>query len=446
MKSNNKLIRFTQYGTLVLLMVTIINTVSANEIADLKKQLELLAQKVEILELKRNKAQARQVTTETVPIKDVVTAGAVPSSWTIPGTDTSMRISGFVRAHMIYDLSPRPTSSGGDVASVHRAILENTPEYQNRGDTRLSGKDARFAIETFSPTDYGNMRTFIQGDFKGDPDNKGSRGTTSRTAFNLRHAYGEIGNFLIGQTYSTFLNNTVFGDKVDPTGPTGRTMIRQGQIRYTHRFDDEREWAFAVENPHADFVNADDENMHDGYPDLAMHYRHETDDWMYHFGAMVRRMGINEGIPGGAKDNITAWGLTTSGRYWFPDHRDRLTWYINLGDGIGRYLEGGRDQGASITPEGKLDSQFGYGGFVTYKHMWTDTISSNIDFGMGFYNLNPDEDAEANRKLFSSHMNIIWMPMEQLEFGLEYIWGYRVVHDGRTGDINRLMVNSIFNF
>ncbi|MGK0298378.1 MAG: hypothetical protein ACI9XC_001999, partial [Gammaproteobacteria bacterium] len=112
----------------------------------------------------------------------------------------------------------------------------------------------------------------------------------------------------------------------------------------------------------------------------------------------------------------------------------------------GRYLEGGRDQGASITPEGKLDSQFGYGGFVTYKHMWTDTISSNIDFGMGIHKLNPDEDSEANRKLLSSHMNIIWMPIEQLEFGLEYIWGFRVVHDGRTGDVNRLMVNSIFNF
>jgi hypothetical protein len=446
MKSNKNLYRYTQNILFVLCTCSIVFPAAADDIAELKKQLEILAQKVEILEQKRNQAREQMTNTESVPVKDMVLAGDVPGSWKIPGTDTSMSISGFIRAHMIYDLGPRPSSNGGDVASIRRALLKDNPEYNIRRQVRLGGRDARFNLETFTPTEFGPMHTFIQTDFKGDPDNKGSRATTNRTAANLRHAYGELGNFLMGQTYSAYLDNTVFGDKVDATGPQGRTMVRQGQIRYTHHFDEQREWAFAIENPHADFINADDDNMHDGYPDLTMHYRHETDGWMYQFGAMVRRMGINQVDPFPADDEVFGWGLNHSGLYWFPGEKDRLTWYLNFGDGIGRYLESGADQGASITADGKLDTQFGYGGFFTYKHWWTETISSNFDFGMSAFNLNPDEDPGANKRLLSSHINMIWTPIKQLEFGLEYVWGHRKVHDGRTGYVSRVQVNSIFNF
>lgn len=430
---------------LVILLTGILTTpASGDELADLKKQLETLMSKVEQLEEKRGEKRTAKV--ETIPVEDLVMAGQVPGTWKIPGTDTSIGISGFVRAHAIYDIGPRPSSAGGDVASINRALLEDDPEYNIRGDVRLAGRDARFNIETYTPTNLGLMHIFMQTDFKGDPDNKASRATTNRTAANVRHAYVELGDFLLGQTYSVYLDRSVFGDKVDATGPQGRTMIRQGQIRYTHHFEDGREFAIALENPHADFVDADDENMVDGYPDLAMHYRNETDQRMFQFGAMFRRMGIKQVDPIPADDSVFSWGLNTSGYYWFPSMRNRLTWYLNFGDGIGRYLEAGRDQGASITADGKLDTQYGYGGFLTFKHLWTDTLSSNFDFGMGFYDLNPEESPDANKRMYSSHVNLIWVPHNQLEFGLEYVWGKREVHDGRKGYVSRLQVNSIFNF
>jgi hypothetical protein len=436
--------RFSKLLLVTLLTGLLTSPASGDELSDLKKQLETLMAKVEKLEEKRSAKQEEK--TESVPIKDVVMAGQVPGTWKVPGTDTSLGFSGFVRAHMIYDIGPRPTSAGGDVASIHRALLEDDPEYDIRGDVRLAGRDARFNIETFTPTNLGDMHIFMQTDFKGDPDDKRSRATTNRTAANVRHAYAELGNWLFGQTYSTYLDNSVFGDKVDATGPQGRTMIRQGQIRYTHHFNDEREFAIALENPHADFVDADDENMVDAYPDLAMHYRFENRQRMYQFGAMVRRMGIKQDGPIPADDSIMSWGLNTSGYYWFPGGQNRLTWYMNFGNGIGRYLEAGRDQGASITADGKLDAQFGYGGFITFKHLWTNTLSSNFDFGMGMYDLNAEESPDANKELYSSHVNLIWVPHDQLEFGLEYVWGRREVHDGRTGFVSRLQVNSIFNF
>jgi len=421
-----------------LLITTAAPFVVADELEQLKTQLAELSRKVELLE------QRQLAEKQAPPLENTVLAGEARGSWKIPGSQTSMRVDGFVRAHMIYDIGPRPTSAGGDVASIHTAILEGTPEHANRGDVRIAGRDARFNITTWTPTDLGRMYTFIQGDFKGDPDNKGSRATTSRSGFSLRQAYGEIGNFLMGQTYSAYMDNSVFGDKVDPTGPTGRTMIRQGQLRFTHRFDRERRFAVAIENPYGDFVDANDNNLDDGLPDLTMHYRHQTDRWAYQFSGMIRRIGINDGM--GREDTAMSWALNHSGMYMFSSNMDRITWYINFGDGIGRYLEGGKGQAASITPEGNLDTQFGYGGFLTYKHWWTRTLSSNLDFGMGYYKLNSGADSEDNKKLFSSHMNLIWTPIEMFELGIEYVWGHREVHDGRKGTVNRVMVNSVFNF
>ena len=417
----------------------------ADELGDLKRQLEDLSRRLAELERRRDEQATAARSAQAAPAEKPVRAGEVPGSWLIPGTLTSLRIDGFIRAHVIYDLGPRPTSSGGDVASVRRAILEGEPEYENRGDIRIAGRDARFNIASYTPTRFGRMHTFIQGDFKGDPDDKASRATTNRTAFTLRHAYGELGSFLFGQTYSAYLDNSVFPDKVDATGPVGRTMIRQGQIRYTRHIDDEREFVAALENPRGDFFEADDNNLHDAWPDLTVHYRRETDRWLYQFSGMLRRIGIKDPLIG-ADDSVTGWGLNHSGMFHLPGSRDRVTWYLNFGDGLGRYLEGGADLGASIEPDGTLDTQFAYGGFVTYKHWWTRTLQSNLDFGISAFDLNPREDAEANERLLSSHVNLIWTPLSMLELGVEYVWGHRRVHDGREGYISRLQFNTIFSF
>ncbi len=192
---------------LTVMLLGLCIPVSGNELTDLKEQLKTLMAKVEALEEKRS-AKTLDIV-ETIPVEDAVAVGQVPGTWKIPGTQTSLGISGFVRAHMIYDIGPRPSSAGGDVASVHRALLEDDPEYDIRGDVRLAGRDARFNIETYTPTNLGLMHIFMQTDFKGDPDNKASRATTNRTAANVRHAYAELGNWLFGMTYSTYLDSYV---------------------------------------------------------------------------------------------------------------------------------------------------------------------------------------------------------------------------------------------
>jgi hypothetical protein len=237
---------------------------------------------------------------------------------------------------------------------------------------------------------------------------------------------------------------TAFPNKVDGAGPIGRTFIRQGQIRYTHEFDDDRLIAVALENPRGDFDDADDPNLDDGLPDLSARYRIEGERWHLQFGGVLRRMGYDDGA---VEDEATGWGLHQSGSFLMPGSRDRFAWYINFGDGIGRYIDGGLDHGASFdTTTGDLDTQFGYGGFVTYRHWWDDKWQSNIDIGTANFDLNPAAAGDADEHLISSRVNVIWLPANNMEFGLEYVWGRREVHDGRKGGVSRLMMMSIYYF
>jgi hypothetical protein len=465
---------------LVLVLLLFGSTpVVADELADLKKQIEIIAGKIEQLEKQRASQQApvtntsgvvsgenEQQSTQAVntpasastsPAPRVITTGDMPGSFKIPDTNTSYRIYGLAQMNFIYDLAGRPASRNGDSAGIGTAPLNDSPEYLMRGDTRIGARDSRLGISTFTPTEYGDFRTVFEGDFNTSPAGKRTRATTSRSAFSIRHAYGELGNFLAGQTYTTYMDISAFSEKLDGAGPIGRTFMRQGQLRYTHRINDYSRFAIALENPRGDFIDADDETLDDSLPDLTAHYRYQTDRWHMQFGGMIRRMGIDDGGPtgvyGGVDDTTLGWGLQHSTAILLGDSKDRISWYINLGDGLGRYAESGADQGASITLDGKLDTQYTYGGFISYRHWWTDTLRSNIDFGMMHHDLNPLEDAmfpdierDSNRRIFSSHSNIIWSPLDRVTFGLEYVWGNRTVHDGRHGKVRRLLFTSVYDF
>jgi len=439
--------QLTRLSTILSMILLTAFPARADDIEELKKQIEILAKKIELLEKQQNEETETAAETAIQGTGNTVTSGDVPGSFKLPGTDTSVRIQGYINADFIYDIGNRPTSRGGDIASTHTAILEGTPEYNNRGDARLGARNSRFSIATFTPTDLGRLRTVIEADFNGPPNEKASRATTGRTAFGLRHAYGELGNFLTGHYWSNFSDNSTFPKKVDGTGPAGRNFMRQGQIRYTHNFGKGARFAIALENPKGDFNGANDTTLDDSMPDLTFHYRKEMDRWHLQVAGVLRRYGNNiDHISGATSDDVTGWGLNHSGSFLLPDSEDRISWYLVLGNGLGRYIEGGVNQGATVGPDGKLDAQFAYGGFVTYRHWWTRTLQSNIDFGMAIYDLNLEEVATANEKLFSSHLNLIWTPNQKMEFGMEYVWGHRKVHDGRTGDIDRIQFNSIYYF
>jgi hypothetical protein len=116
---------------------------------------------------------------------DLVVGGMYPGSFLAPGTNTSVRLRGFVRLAALYDFDP---------IGVSDAFVTNSiPVPQLAGENfNMSGRISRFALETWTPTSFcdWNVHTFIEGDFFNGPAQAAGGGGNP---FRLRHAFFDFG-------------------------------------------------------------------------------------------------------------------------------------------------------------------------------------------------------------------------------------------------------------
>lgn len=143
--------------------------------------------KIESLERKVGDLERAQEETKT----RTVTAGDFPGSFKLPGTDLSVKIGGYVKADLIHDFD----DIGSEDLFVTSTI--NTSGNKRQGRTRLHARQSRLNVDARRPSEYGPIRAFIEGDFFGSG---GNQNVSNSTGFRLRHAYGEIGRLLAGQT------------------------------------------------------------------------------------------------------------------------------------------------------------------------------------------------------------------------------------------------------
>src|SRR5271170_2915049 len=82
-------------------------------------------------------------------------------------------------------------------------------QYGGNGNVYFSVRQTRFGVKTSTPTGLGDLKTQFEFELFGTGVDAG------QTTFRLRHAYGELGQFGAGQTWSASLDD---GDG----GPLGR--------------------------------------------------------------------------------------------------------------------------------------------------------------------------------------------------------------------------------
>ena len=76
------------------------------------------------------------------------------------------------------------------------------------------------------PTAAGEIKTTFEFELFGTGVDAG------QTTFRLRHAYGELGQFGAGQTWSPFMDIDVFPNSVEYWGPNGMVFFRNVQVRW----------------------------------------------------------------------------------------------------------------------------------------------------------------------------------------------------------------------
>jgi DcaP outer membrane protein len=201
-----------------------------DELQDLKKQIEALQKKVGELEIKQETTEKKQAA--AVP-DNVVTGGATKGSFKLPGSNTSVTLGGYVKLDAVFSNPSAGVGTKGDLFLDPTAIpVGPTAGSNERNQVKFGARESRLFVKTNTPTSMGDLKTHVEFDFYGAD---GNESVSNSHGFRLRHAYGTLGNFLAGQTWTNFMNPASLPDTLDFGGPVGQIFDRQAQAIFDSR-------------------------------------------------------------------------------------------------------------------------------------------------------------------------------------------------------------------
>lgn len=420
------------------------------ELEALRAQLQALTERLNQLEAEQAKTRQAQnqpaaAAKPAVPGEgEAVVGGALPGSFKLPGTNTSVKFGGYVKADAISDLS---NAHGNKFANFATVPLDGSVKDQQGNKFTAHARQTRLNMQTSTPTDLGNLKTYIEVDFFGGLA-QGNPNTTNGEALQLRHAYGELGPLLVGQTWSNFMNMDAYPESLDYIGPAGLSFVRQTQLRYSGTIDDAWSYTLALESPNSDFSStvASDVSL-DDVPDVTGRLKYQGAFGHLALHGMGRKMTVSTNTLPVQDDSAPGWGLGLSGKIktW---EKDSISFMGAYGEGIGRYLFDVAVSGNGSTFRGAdLDPQTAYGGYLNYQHYWTDAWRSNLIGGYtGMDNDTMRTGLGVNKQVASGHINLIWQPVSQYRVGLEYMHGYRELESGAEGQLDRVQGSFMYLF
>lgn len=432
------------------------------ENAKLQKSLARLMSRLNQLEKKTDQTAATAAKAEEKAEETATKAvtKADDGSFQLPG-GTKVKIGGYAKLDVIHDLSGRSTTSGdsnaSDTTNMAGIPVSSSTDLGRRNNvTRVHARQTRLNLATSTPSSWGDVKTYFEIDFFGTA---GSAMTNNPHAPRLRHAYVNFGNWLIGQSYTTFADLSLIGNTIDFTGPVSTFGVRQAQIRYTSDLGDGHSVAVAVENPESDFTDSlgtTNSNSISRYPDLVAKWRYEGKDGHIGLSGVLRNIGYDSGATGtGALGDKHVWGygLALTGKWKpFTDEnavyaKDNVLLQVLGGDGIGRYLTEAVNTGAAVNRNtGEMKSQFAYGGYAGYQHYWADSLRSYLAYGIVGVDVEDYLLTTSTKRVDSFHANLIWSPISSLDVGIEYIHGRRKVESGDKGELNRIQGSVKYSF
>ncbi len=399
--------------------------------AEQQKQIE---SQRKLIEEQRRKLEEQKKLAEPLPPPvrapvpaNVVTGGDKPGSFKLPGTDTSIKLGGYVKADLIYDIR----ADTGDSFAASAIPADGSAGDKRNGSFRAHARQSRINITTWTPTEFGEVKTFIEGDFFGGG---GNERLSNSTSFRLRHAYGQVGPVLAGQTWSLFMPLDSYPTTIDFFGPAGIPFLRQGQLRYTHKAGDGWTIAGSIENSEfaghdaaGNLIGSDGGNLKlaiDSLPDFVAAVSYAKDGWSAKLSGVARYLELDSA---GFHDNEFGWGVHADAV--IPTFgEDSLQLNFTFGDGVGRYIINGVGNDAFVDSGGNLDTIQAWGLAAGYTRQWSDHWQSNLVYG--HYEALDTFNATDTEDLDTVHLNLIWQPSDRFRYGIEYIFGHRGFDDG----------------
>ena len=425
--------RTNRFGLALLGCVTalalFVAPAAGGEIDDLKAQIKALMNRLEGIEAREKKMKAdMKAAAEAVKTKAVAT-GDFPGSWKMPGSNTSVSFSGYVKLDAIYDFDKDFGDSFYVYASPSAIPLDGEDGQPN---ISLHARQTRLRFDSLTPTKMGNLKTRIETDFYSDPN-----------ALRLRHAYASLGSVLVGQTWSILGDENTYADTVDFDGPVGVVAPRKPQLRYTSAMGKNLTAQVALEDPGAPTILGGGPSQ-DRLPNLLAALRLKTSWGAINVSGLVGQVFYEEGA---VEENLTISALHLGANVGLGKNT-RLWGTLNVGQG-GLISMLGSPAAAILGANGELEAMDSMGGFVGLTHNWSGSVSSGLYYGWVENDFEDTAKAaypKLSQSLRTVHATIWWSPAPKVRVGAEFIHGQRETNGGEEGDATRLQLGLVYSF
>lgn len=371
---------------------------------------------------------------------------------TFPGStpvlDTNMRfkIGGYAKLDFIQDLDFVGDRFEFELATIP---VEGTPEAALDGRTTVHAKQTRINFDFRSKAHNQSrnqdfpLQAFLEIDFFDDREE-------FELQPRLRHAYGVVGRFLAGQTWSTSLDLEALPGTIDFAAGDALYGDRLAVIRWSDRLGDTLTWAVALEDPVTEIDNPlglEGEDRPE-LPNLAGRVRWTKGGSHFQVGADLFQLDWQGGDTG-PSDTSVGWGVNLTGRVLLGgSSNNAIMGGASFGDGSAHrvvVLSGAGNNDAVITPTG-LDVLSHWQAYIGYSHYWTKSLNSTFSTAWTELDNSDSQLDDAIHRAGSFHANLIWFPYKLASTGIEVMWGMRENKDGADGDAWRIQYMAKWKF
>ncbi|WP_158657793.1 DcaP family trimeric outer membrane transporter [Agarilytica rhodophyticola] len=362
-----------------------------------------------------------------------------------------IKVNGYIKADALYDLHAK----SGDRINYLSIPLDGSVQANNSNHFRMHLKESRIGLFSKRKIQDQLIKLYFEVDFFGDGTESapGSELVTNSVGLRLRHASINVGSWLIGQSWSNYVDVRSFPENLDFANDTGQSLILQPQIRFTKKISAIIA-SIAIENPESDFVDFEGNKRpgaKDSLPDFTAKLLYENNKSHYSLQTVLREI---KAYRNGSSLSTTGFGIGISGKK-FVSSKNIIRFHFSYGDGIGRYIQEASNSAAIVYDSDTVNtlvSQQAYGGYIGFQYQWNNKVRSNIN--TGFTRINWDDAFNItfeNGEVFFSHyqslhVNLIWRWFEKTDIGVEYSLAKARLYDNRQGKVSRIQMSIKYPF
>ena len=408
------------------------------DLQQLKDKLQRLDDEMQELKEQIKAVEQAQSLSDTRP-KTSVPAGTQNQTGTVPKeaeeteAKSSIDLYGFVMLDSGYDFKTEDPN-WFDVERPTK-LPSFKGEFAPEGNVFAGVRQTRFGVKSSTPTRFGDLNTIFEFELFGTGVDAG------QTTFRLRHAYGELGQFGAGQTWSPFMDIDVFPNSLEYWGPNGMVFYRNVQVRWMPLRSDKGRITVALERPGA----SADQGVYAGrielqgvrprfnFPDLTWQAR-MIREWGYlQLAGVFRKIGWvdTNNVAPNLGGHALGWGLSLSSNLNLGE-KDVAKLEVVYGAGIQNYMNDAPvDVGIRTNPANAATPIKGVAlpmlGIVSFlDHNWSEHFSSSIGYSMlNIENSNGQNPSDFHQGHYAL-TNLLYHPVPRVTIGGEFQFGRRV--------------------